>query len=314
MPDARYCRQPGLGLLRIAGRDARKFLHAQTTQRIDDLPTQATRLAAWLSAKGRVLGLFDVVPEGDSFLLLLPADNAAAVRTGLGRYVLRDDVRIEPETGRAVWTLVGEIDPWLRAQGIALAPGAVIAAGDATRAQAGGATLAGTGDATLAQTGDATLARTGEQRVDLISVSDARPALLTGLAETDPDAAAQIAIAAGRPELPLALADRYTPHMLNLEQLDAVSFTKGCYPGQEIVARTEHRGEVKRRIRRFACAAGPRPLPGDAIVDGTGTAAGEVNRAAQVQGGFELLAVVALDKDPATLRLVSNARALEPLP
>jgi folate-binding protein YgfZ len=289
MSDTRFCRQPGVGLVRVSGRDARKFLHAQTTQRIDDLPPGETRLAAWLNAKGRVLALFDIVPDGDAFLLMLPADNAEPVMTGIRRYVLRDDVRIAPETRRSVVTLVGNVDVRLGTLGIVLRQGAVTVA-----------------DGTI-------LARTGEQRIDLVADAASLPVLLDGLAETHSDAAAHTAIAAGRPEVPLALVDRYTPHMLNLERLGAVSFNKGCYPGQEIVARTEHRGAVKRRIARFRCGAGPRPAAGEAIVDATGAPGGDVNRVAATANGFEILAVATVDGERESLRLGSDGRTLEAL-
>ena len=288
MPDLRFCRQPGLGLLGVSGRDARRFLHAQTTQSLDKLKPTETRLAAWLNAKGRVLALFDVFPDGDGFLLLLPADCVAAVSAGLRRYVLRDDVRIEPAAGRCVLTVIGEIDDWPAAGGAGLPLHGVAGAGDAI------------------------FGRTGTHRIDVIAPAGALPAPLSGLAEAEPDAAALAAIGDGRPEVPAALADRYTPHMLSLER-EAVSFTTGCYPGQEIVARTEHRGESKRRIRRFACDAGPRPAAGDGIADIAGAAAGEVNRAAPSRGGFELLAVVGIDSGNGGLKL-ADGRALRSLP
>jgi folate-binding protein YgfZ len=298
MPELCFCRQPGQGVLRVSGRDARKFLHAQTSQRIDDLGTGETRLAAWLSAKGRVLALFDVVPDGESFLLLMPADTVAAVSTGLRRYVLRDDVQIQAESDRSVLTVIGEVDSWLGEQGTTLPRNSVVALSDAI------------------------LARTGTLRVDVIAPGTALPSILAGVAETDTAAGALVGIMEGRPEVPAALADRFTPHMLGLER-EAVSFNKGCYPGQEIVARTEHRGESKRRIRRFACEGRTRPSAGDAIFDAAGATTGEVNRAAAIVGiggravsarvGFELLAVVATDAAGDGLRL-ADGRALEPLP
>lgn len=288
MPDVSFCRQPGQGVLRVSGRDARRFLHAQTTQRIDDLGPGETRLAAWLSAKGRVLALFDVVPDGEGFLLILPADRLAAVSAGLRRYVLRDAVALEAASDRSVLSAVGEVDAWLADRGVVLPLHAVATAGDAL------------------------LARTGERYVDVIARPGSLPAVLAGLVEADADAAALVAIGEGRPDVPAALADRYTPHMLSLER-DAVSFTKGCYPGQEIVARTEHRGEAKRRIRRFSSESSARPEPGDDIVDPEGAAAGEVNRVAATGAGFELLAVVGIEAGPEGLRLAGDTRPLRPI-
>ena len=128
-------------------------------------------------------------------------------------------------------------------------------------------------------------------------------------------------IADGLPRVVAATQEQFIPQMVNFEAVGGVSFKKGCYPGQEIVARTEHRGEVKRRIRRFACGTGARPAAGDGIVDAAGaaageanraTAAGEVNRAAAAGEGFELLGVVGID-DPRGGWQLGDGRVLRPL-
>ena len=289
MTEPRFSPQPELALLRVDGADARRFLHAQTTQRIDDMSASETRLAAWLNAKGRIFALFDIVPDGDGFWLVLPADNAAATAATLGRFVLRDKVTIAPAPGRAVFALFDEGDLWLAARGIELPPRGV-----------------------AAQDG-VILFRLGPGRVDLIGEPAALEAWLGGLARAEPDEAARAAIALGRPEIPASLAERYIPQLLNLDRQGAVSFTKGCYPGQEIVARTQNLGQVKRRLMRFRTGAGARPEPGDAIVGTGGEPAGEINRAAAADRGFELLAVVPLDADSGALAL-GDGRALEPLP
>ena len=99
---------------------------------------------------------------------------------------------------------------------------------------------------------------------------------------------------AGRPEIWQAQSEEFTPHMLNLDLLGAVSFDKGCYPGQEIVARTHYRGATKRRTHRFRAA---RPVaPGDKVSDGQRDI-GEVLNAI----GTDLLAVIPSEKANETL-------------
>lgn len=94
---------------------------------------------------------------------------------------------------------------------------------------------------------------------------------------------------AGRPEVWLAQSEEFTPHMLNLDLLGAISYDKGCYPGQEIVARTHYRGATKRRTHRFSAA---RPVsPGDRVTDNERDI-GEVLNAI----GTDLLAVIPSDK------------------
>lgn len=100
-------------------------------------------------------------------------------------------------------------------------------------------------------------------------------------------------IRAGVCELPASLEGRFVPQMLNLDLVGGVSFTKGCYPGQEVVARTHNLGRVKRRLLRFSADSGP-PAAGTPIYADT-TQCGEVVVAAAAGAGCELLAVTRLD-------------------
>lgn len=288
--EAEICRLSDHALLRVTGADARPFLQAQTTQRIDDLAAGETRLAAWLTARGRVRALFDVVPEHGSFLLVLPADNRDYVIAELGRFVLRNDVTLSADPECEIRSLCGDVDAWLEARGLAIAPGAAL-----------------TIDGLIAF-------RPLPDRVDFVgepAALDARLGAVTAAAA----ATAELAmIRHGRPAIPAALRERYTPHMLNLERLDAVSFSKGCYPGQEIVARTENLGAAKRRILRFRTGAGSCPAAGDEIADASLEVVGEVNRSAPAAGGgFELLAVVPVETGGNGLALGTDGRALERL-
>jgi folate-binding Fe-S cluster repair protein YgfZ len=102
--------------------------------------------------------------------------------------------------------------------------------------------------------------------------------------------------------------------MLNLDVLDAVSFDKGCYPGQEVISRVHHLGSVKRRMRRYACDATAPPAPGAGVVAVDNADVGEVVRAARVGQDCELLAVVEHSAAGGTLT-VGGARLRElPLP
>ncbi len=103
---------------------------------------------------------------------------------------------------------------------------------------------------------------------------------------------------AGVPEIYGAQSEQFTPHMLNLDLLDAVSLEKGCYTGQEIIARTYYRGATKRRLHRFESSE---PVsPGDKVSEGDRNV-GEVVNAI----GCDLLAVVPVDKADASLAIGS---------
>ena len=112
-------------------------------------------------------------------------------------------------------------------------------------------------------------------------------------------------IAAGHPEIGMATSGEWIPQMLNLDLLDAISMTKGCYTGQEIVARTQNLGRIKRRMFRYAAAGAAPPEPKAALYAG-GHKVGEVVLAAPTATGSELLAVVNLDAREAPLALADG--------
>ena len=314
---------PDRGLIHVAGPDARAFLHAQTTQRISDLGTGETRLAAWLTAKGRIRALFDIVPEGNAFWLVLPAELRDDVARQLGLFVLRAKVSLTPVDDRKVVALAGVDDAWLERHGLAVPLGGVVIEGRGDHAGTGAdadadADADGAGAGAGADFGSTIRFRTVAGRVDLIGTPAALDARLAELRDVlpveSPDRAVLELISAGRPEITAATRERYTPHMLNLERLGGVSFSKGCYPGQEIVARTQNLGAAKRRIMRFRVAGGARPRPGDEIADASVDVVGEINCAAATADGYELLAVVPVETDGRGLALGTDGRGLTRLP
>lgn len=155
---------------------------------------------------------------------------------------------------------------------------------------------------------------------DLRLAGDPGRALRVGPAGSRPDAGDAAAweladIRAGLPTVEAATSGEFVPQMVNLDLLGGISFTKGCYPGQEIVARTRYLGRVKRRMLRFAVAAPP-PAAG-ATIHGPRGPAGQVVRAAPGPGGAELLAVVVLDDLAGPLCLDAEGRQpleRQPLP
>ncbi|MEO6696435.1 MAG: folate-binding protein, partial [Gammaproteobacteria bacterium] len=108
-----------------------------------------------------------------------------------------------------------------------------------------------------------------------------------------------------------ATQDTFVPQMVNLDLLGGISFTKGCYPGQEIVARTHHLGSIKRRMVYAWTDAPNPPLPGDTLyTPGSDQAVGQVVDAQpSPKAGFELLAVVQIShgKDPLHLQSPTGA-------
>lgn len=267
-----------LGAIHVAGRDAIPFLQGQLTADVTRLETAAAaRLAAYNTPQGRVIALLRLVPYADGVLALLPHALAQPVVERLRRYVLRSKVtlRVADELG-----FVG-----LAARATDSAP--PLPAG-------------------------AVLAHFGGRDV----LAAPRAELATALAALDRPALAPVAwraagIAAGDPEVEPPATEEWVAQMLNLDLLDAISFTKGCYTGQEIVARTQHLGRIKRRTFRYR-TRGALPAPKDALLL-DGAKVGEVVTSAPVGDAVELLAVVGLEARDRTLA-TSDGAACEPQP
>jgi len=133
--------------------------------------------------------------------------------------------------------------------------------------------------------------RIGERYWQALGPRDALAQLAAPLATTTDRAATLAEIELGIPEIVPLIGERFVAQMLNLDELGAVSFDKGCYPGQEIIARVHNLGGVKRRARRYAAAIAP-PAPGTPVLGENGQPVGEVLRAAPTELGTEFLAVV----------------------
>lgn len=284
-----------LGMLSCTGDDAREFLHAQLTNDISALAPDRARYAGWCSAKGRLLANFLVVPQAQGFLLQLSRDLAPAVAKRLSMFVLRAKVKVADAS--SAWAQFG-----------------LWGAGAAARLAALGMSVPA-GDLAVAADADAVVVRITSQQFVLLVKAAQRDRVP---ANSDEGAWALEEIRAGRPLVVQATQDLFVPQMVNLERLGAVDFKKGCYPGQEIVARTQYRGVLKRRMvrARVATVAAPggelyaEDLPGQA----SGTV---VNAAPAPEGGSELLAVVQISslEDAAAIRLgAADGPRLELLP
>lgn len=277
-----------LGCIVVQGTDAAAFLNAQLSGDLRAATPNRAPLTAWHSAKGRVRAIVRVARHGDRWLLLLPRESVPTLLAQLKLFVLRSDVVLGDDPALAVGAVVGAGAEWLSEHVPALGsePNAAAADNERLWLHAGaGLTYVLGPPAKLAE---------------LAASLPAAPAGAVELAE----------IRLGIVRLDAASAERFLPQMLNLDRLGAVSFDKGCYPGQEVIARTHHLGSVKRRLRRLAGDGAP-AAPGDAVADAAGEQAGEVVSAAPAGDGFESLAVVRLD---AAEPLSVGGRQLEPLP
>lgn len=276
------------GVLQVTGEDARAFLHAQLTNDIEHLAPGESRYAGWCSAKGRLLATFLVVPCTSGFLLQLSRDLASAVAKRLSMFILRSRVKLADATDQ--WVQLGLWGPGAVEQLAALgvqAPGGELGVGEA---------------------GGAIAVRIESRRFLVLAGADAGDRLSP---EGTGDEWTLAEVRAGRPLIVEATQDRFVPQMVNLELAGGVDFRKGCYPGQEIVARAQYRGAVKRRMYRLR--GGPLRPGQELYCDAApGEASGNVVNAA----GGEALAVlqVAAVESGLPIRVQPRGATLEPLP
>jgi folate-binding protein YgfZ len=296
----RVARLRRFGLLSVAGDDARSFLHAQLTNDIDHLPADQARLAGWCSAKGRLLASFVVLPRPDGFLLQLAADLVPPVAKRLGMFVLRAKVKISDLGQR-----YSQLGVWGEHA--------------ADRLAELGVTL-GQSPMAVRNDGELTALRVERDRVLVVAPPAQAERIEAGLGAviSDEDEWTLLDIRAGRALIEQATQDLFVPQMVNLEAVGGVDFKKGCYPGQEIVARAQYRGQIKRRMIRGRLDARVEARAGTELYsdDLPGQASGTVVSVAATNGGRELLAVVpiAAVEAGAAIRVAPTGPAIEILP
>ena len=216
------------GVIRAKGEDAGAFLNGQLTQEALKLDVGQARLAGYCSAKGRLLASFVMWRSApDEILLACSADLLAPTLKRLAMFVLRAKCKLSDASG--------EIALW----GVAL-PGLlhddaahpIPATAYATNAVAGG---------TAIRLADAA----GATRLLWAAPADATPPWAT---TSSPDVWNWLEVQSGVPRIVASTVEAFVPQMINLELVGGVNFQKGCYPGQEIVARSQYRGTLKRRM------------------------------------------------------------------
>lgn len=255
-------------LVALRGPDAVRFAQAQFMSDIAALADGQWQWSGWLTPKGRVVVLFALLRlDAERLWLLLPDGDRDAVATQLRRYVFRSKVVVEPR-------------PDLVATGAFMAD-----------PEASGATIALQGAESVA--------------LDVAGDGGARALWISADAPSADDAEAVVAwraydVAHGLPRLDAGQVDRWTPQQLSLERLRAFSVKKGCYPGQEIVARTHFLGKAKRGMALLEADV---PLASGAEVLDGGRAVGTVVSTASAGGRQLALSVLPLERDGSALAI-----------
>jgi tRNA-modifying protein YgfZ len=272
------CDLTPLATMRVSGPDAETFLQGQFTNDVAALSVGAAQYSAWCSPKGRMLANFLLLRTGAAtFEILLPASMIAALRKRLAMFVLRSKVTIEDTS--AEWVRIGVGGP--------TAAAALRAASIEPPARFHCRTLDGALIAGVAGGRYMVLVppATAEPFWDRVS-SAARPAAFPVWQ--------WLTIQAGVPIVTAATTDHLVPQMANWDALDGVSFRKGCYTGQEIVARTQYLGRLKERTFLAHVEATP-PAPGERLYSpafGDQACGTVLNAAASPGGGSDLVAAL----------------------
>ncbi|WP_339543651.1 CAF17-like 4Fe-4S cluster assembly/insertion protein YgfZ [Pseudomonas sp. RA_35y_Pfl2_P32] len=270
-----FCTLSHEGVLAVRGSDASTFLQGQLTCNLNYLSDTQASLGARCTQKGRMQSSFRIVLEGDGVLLAMASELLEPQLADLKKYAVFSKSKLTDES--AAWVRFGlvEADAALAALGLDLPP---------------------TTDS-VARHESLIAIRVSPGRTELWAPAAQAQSLATQLSATLAQGSLNDwllgQIRAGIGQVMPATRELFIPQMLNLQAVGGVSFKKGCYTGQEIVARMQYLGKLKRRLYRLQLDASELPEPGTALFSPThGSAIGEVVLAAHAEQGIELLAVL----------------------
>jgi folate-binding protein YgfZ len=278
LPDRSCAALSGFSVLELVGRDSGAFLQSQTMNDCAAMAPGQWQWNGWLTPKGRVIAIFALLRlESERWLWVVPDYPAAELAPRLQRFVFRSKLDLKPLSD-----LVCAAGPW---------PDGLTT----------GSVQHGHGDEWCL--GWSQSARVGQRALWLLppghaALDAAAPGVDAAWVDAD--------LSQGLPRLPPSQREAWTPQMLSLERLAAFSLRKGCYPGQEIVARTHYLGQAKRGLARLSGAA----LEAGQAVEAGGAAVGTVVAANAT--GTRALAVVTLGVESA-LTCAQAACTREPL-
>ena len=232
------CALPTLGLTQASGEEAAHFLHSQLTNDVEHLDSEEARLAAYCSPKGRMLASILMWRTGSDIFLQIPREIQPAVQKRLQMFVLRAKVKLADVSDQyAVLGLVGDAAHAALGTWFERLPATPYAKTDA----AAGTLIRIPGvEGTPRYLWIAPLETAEQAWPELVNTFTPRPSSAWLLED----------IRAGLAQITKATQEQFVPQMVNFELVGGVNFRKGCYPGQEIVARSQYLGKLKRRMVR----------------------------------------------------------------
>jgi tRNA-modifying protein YgfZ len=292
-----------LGVIAVTGTDAASFLQAQLTNDSAGLDAVRVQLNGYCTAKGRLIAVFDQWRDGDAICLQLPREILAPVMKRLSMFVLRAKARLDDAS--AQWTTFGLVGPGTTAL-LRDSFGAAPDVGQAAVAEG----------VRINRLADGTQAR--ERFV--LRCHAAQAATVRGRMRAAQPVEAGVwwwsQIDAAHPNVVAATQEAFVPQMINLEVLGGVNFKKGCYPGQEVVARSQYLGKLRRRMSLAQVDADHVAAGGDVWFVGQDDPAGKIVLAAAApSGGMDLLIECPVDRiETQSLHIGGAPLTLRPLP
>lgn len=264
-----------LGIIGVSGEDSQAFLQGQTTNDVR-LAMERAQYNSLCTPKGRMLASFLLWRGDDGYALQLPAVLQAGIQKRLTMYVLRSKVKVRHASEESIRLGVAGVDAeQLLEKTIGALP---------------------TDNLGVARHDKGTIIRLGPARFEVITTMEQGQALWDELSQEAAPVGSTcwewLEIQAGIPVILPQTQEQFTPQMANFEAIGGVSFNKGCYTGQEVVARTQYLGKVKRRLYLAHIDSDSAPQPGDELLGAEPTAGMVVNAQPAPDGGFDLLAVI----------------------
>ncbi len=295
------CDLSHLARIEVKGADSLTFLQGQLSNDVKQVSETRTQLAAWCSVKGRVQAQFRLLQRGTAYYLLTPQDRLELVLKRLSMYILRSDVKLRDANADLLCFGIG---------------GAQAAA--ALEVALGFPPPAAVDDAVLQDDISVLRIMGAQPRFMLLATPERCIQLWDSLEAQDGITAAGFGawelqdIAAGLPQVIAATAEAFLPQMLNLQAINGVSFKKGCYTGQEIVARTQYLGKLKKRLFIAKLATEACPAPGTALfaTEGEQSIGQIVNARPHPDGGCLCQAVIQVNSAEHAVHVGSNNGAL----
>ncbi len=270
------------GLILVSGEDAATFLQAQLCNDVLSLGDNGAQWNGWCSPKGRLLATFLLWKGKQGYFLQLPRALQAAIQKRLQMFVLRSKVTLSDESVN--WVRFG------------------VAGSEAESLIKSAAGKVPESNMSTVHTDAGRIIRLSANRFEVVGSVDNALALWRNVSTRATKVGAGVwdglMIREGVLTVLPNTQDAFVPQMANFELIGGVSFKKGCYPGQEIVARTQYRGILKRRMARVHSSASSMPNPGDSVYSaefGDQAAGAVANAAPSPKGGFDALVVAQID-------------------